>query len=202
LSSRQAFEIVTGMVPAVTEGTVLDFASGKGEMSIVLRQKGYETSACDVAPKKWEGAGRGCVRVDANCRFPFKKGAFDIIICLASVEHFENPWNFVRECHRILKPNGKLIFSTPNVSHIASRLYYLLFGFFPRFTDAYNAKGKATGEGEHITPIFPWTVRRMATGLFTIASVRYDRGFLPLLRLPLPPGLLTGDAAIYELVKE
>lgn len=38
---------------------------------------------------------------------------FDIIICTEVLEHTLNPFNAVRELHRIIKPNGKVFVSTP-----------------------------------------------------------------------------------------
>jgi len=38
---------------------------------------------------------------------------FDIIICTEVLEHTLNPFNAVKEIHRILKPNGKAFVSTP-----------------------------------------------------------------------------------------
>jgi SAM-dependent methyltransferase len=38
---------------------------------------------------------------------------FDIIICTEVLEHTLNPFNAVKELHRILKPGGKIYVSTP-----------------------------------------------------------------------------------------
>ena len=38
---------------------------------------------------------------------------FDLIICTEVLEHTLNPFNAVKELHRILKPKGKLFVSTP-----------------------------------------------------------------------------------------
>lgn len=55
---------------------------------------------------------------------PFPAGYFDMIISRSVVEHLENPPQVFREFHRVLKPGGKVILSTPNkydyVSVIAS----------------------------------------------------------------------------------
>jgi len=44
-----------------------------------------------------------------------KKDEFDVVIANNLIEHIENPNAFLRECHRILKPDGFLIISTPNL---------------------------------------------------------------------------------------
>jgi len=39
---------------------------------------------------------------------------FDAITAGEIIEHLEDPINFLRDCHSALKPNGKIILSTPN----------------------------------------------------------------------------------------
>jgi SAM-dependent methyltransferase len=59
---------------------------------------------------------------------PFPSGCFDLVISRSVVEHLQNPLQVFREFHRILKPGGKVILSTPNkydyVSIIASLTPY------------------------------------------------------------------------------
>ena len=38
---------------------------------------------------------------------------FDYVTMLAVIEHLQNPELLIREIHRVLKPNGKFIFTTP-----------------------------------------------------------------------------------------
>ncbi|MFH0714454.1 MAG: methyltransferase domain-containing protein [Candidatus Diapherotrites archaeon] len=48
--------------------------------------------------------------------YPFKKGEFDLIEADHVLEHLENPFRVVKECHRILAPNGKLVVRVPHFS--------------------------------------------------------------------------------------
>ena len=57
---------------------------------------------------------------------PFKNEYFDTIIAGEFIEHINNPYNFISECHRVLKRNGKLILSTPNPNYY----WYVLQDFF------------------------------------------------------------------------
>lgn len=51
----------------------------------------------------------------ADSKYPLKKSSFDIVICLAVIEHVDKPDILSREIFRILKPNGQLLLTTPNV---------------------------------------------------------------------------------------
>ncbi len=63
-------------------------------------------------------------------QLPFPPNSFDLIISRSVVEHLSNPGRVFREFHRILRPGGKVILSTPNkydyVSILASLTPYRL----------------------------------------------------------------------------
>ena len=46
-------------------------------------------------------------------QFPFKNAAFDSIICNQVLEHVQRPDSFLSEIHRITKPGGHLLLTTP-----------------------------------------------------------------------------------------
>lgn len=58
----------------------------------------------------------------------FEDEKFDVVTAFEVFEHLENPFNFARECQRILKPNGILIFSYPYAWSLQSRIKFLLSG--------------------------------------------------------------------------
>ena len=45
---------------------------------------------------------------------PFKENTFDTIVLSGIIEHLENPLKALKECNRVLKPNGKILIETPN----------------------------------------------------------------------------------------
>jgi predicted SAM-dependent methyltransferase len=57
------------------------------------------------------------VFMDAQKKFLFAESTFDYIFCEHFIEHLDY-WNglrFIQECHRVLKPGGKLRISTPDL---------------------------------------------------------------------------------------
>lgn len=66
---------------------------------------------------------------DAN-HLPFKDHSIDILLSLDLLEHLVSPDEFLSESFRVLKNQGILIISTPNLSDFFSRITFL-FGFTP-----------------------------------------------------------------------
>ena len=67
---------------------------------------------------------------DANHRFPYTNRSFDVIISNQSLEHIMDTDNFFREIHRILKPTGYAVISTPSLSSFHN-LAFLVVGMNP-----------------------------------------------------------------------
>ena len=66
------------------------------------------------------------------------------------IGHFENPFMFLRECAKLLKPNGLLFVTSPNVESITSRVIFLYTGRLIGFGEV------ETLRPAHITPLFKW----------------------------------------------
>ena len=60
---------------------------------------------------------------------PFKSGRFDAINLVEVIEHIENQPQLIRELARVLKADGVVLITTPNILNILSRLRFLFTGF-------------------------------------------------------------------------
>lgn len=45
---------------------------------------------------------------------PLADESVDLVFSGESIEHTRFPWRFLSECHRVLKPNGQIVITTPN----------------------------------------------------------------------------------------
>jgi len=70
---------------------------------------------------------------------PFKKNYFDLVFAREVFEHLFRPDKFISEIERILKNDGKLILSTPNLNSWHVRLL-ILFGYAPTNYTPYPGK--------------------------------------------------------------
>jgi SAM-dependent methyltransferase len=75
-----------------------------------------------------------------NCeqdRFPYPEDSFDTVTCCELLEHLErDPMHMMNEIHRILKPNGTLVLTTPNAVSIRA-LHAVVTGIHPNLFSKY-----------------------------------------------------------------
>ncbi|MFH1229159.1 MAG: class I SAM-dependent methyltransferase [Candidatus Aenigmatarchaeota archaeon] len=96
------------------KGKVLDVGCGLGEF-----MESYPSSVgIDMNPycvKYCKERGLDAKAGNAQ-RIPFKNSSFDGVFCLCVLEHLKKPELAVKEMHRVLKKNGKLVIIVPTES--------------------------------------------------------------------------------------
>ena len=127
---------------------VLDAAAGSGYMSSWLCKRGFDVTALDVNINKWKAPEIPINFADLNKDICLDSNLFDIVISIETIEHLENPFHFISELHRVTKPNGLIVITTPNVHSIRSRLKFLFCSLPTLFEYINDVK-----MGQHITPV-------------------------------------------------
>ena len=125
-----------------SEMKVLDIGCGKGSMIKFLKKKDRcEVWGLDIKrpeSTEWvESLKKDNIyfifydlTLTKRSYLPFKDECFDLIIFTEVLEHLimpHPPYNLFKELKRILKNNGVLLLSTPNIAELAKRIR-LLFG--------------------------------------------------------------------------
>jgi 2-polyprenyl-3-methyl-5-hydroxy-6-metoxy-1,4-benzoquinol methylase len=113
------------------EGRLLDMGAGEGPLSARLRDGGCRVVALDVLAENFAVDDVPLVQADLSRGLPFVAGSFQGLCCLECIEHLEDQFMFIRECHRLLVSGGWLLISTPNITGLASRITYLLSASYP-----------------------------------------------------------------------
>ncbi|MEX2016827.1 MAG: methyltransferase domain-containing protein [Candidatus Hydrogenedentales bacterium] len=122
---QRVFELLRAHVP---EGRVLDLPCGSGAFTRRLLEAGYEATGGDVVSHP--AVPQEHFRIaNMNEKLPFGDASFDAVVSIEGIEHIERPFDFVRECRRVLRSGGTLLITTPNISSLRSRWRWFLTGF-------------------------------------------------------------------------
>src|SRR5215475_10495446 len=108
---------------------ILDLSSGSGDTSRMLANLGYQVVATDYGPPPPMNGVARVAGVDLNAFLPFQSASFDAVDLVEVIEHIENQAQLIREIARVLKPDGVVLISTPNVLNVMSRVRFLFTGF-------------------------------------------------------------------------
>ena len=94
------------------------------------------------------------VFVNMEMPLPFEDSSFDVVICLEGVEHVVEPYSLIKEICRVLRPDGIVVLSLPNVQSLYSRLKFLFTGTFYQFEPEgqLHPLGRLIDRG-HISPL-------------------------------------------------
>jgi ubiquinone/menaquinone biosynthesis C-methylase UbiE len=114
-------------------GKLLDVPAGSGALAARLKALGFEPYCCDLYPAIFKQPDVEIKQGDLDRTLPYEDGAFDHIVCVEGLEHIENPANAIREFARLLKPQGQLLVSVPNIMNIEERLKWLFNGYTSHF---------------------------------------------------------------------
>jgi SAM-dependent methyltransferase len=133
-TNDKVFELATSFISKKTK--ILDIGAGRGHLSRrvhdFLTTKKFNSKnllATDFDKKIFQASEVNFKQADFNKKLPFSNSSFDIVYSVEVIEHLRCPYDFIDECYRILKPNGILIISTPNILSLNSRLKFFITGF-------------------------------------------------------------------------
>ena len=125
----RAVEIAARHTPDA--GRILEVSCGSGNELLRLQQAGYEVAGTNYTKYKDEPSAFEIQHgVDLLQGLPFEDASFDTVVLLDVIEHLANHDRAISELTRVCKPGGHVILMTPNMMKIASRVEFLLTGFF------------------------------------------------------------------------
>lgn len=115
---RAKLRQIVGLLGPVSGQTCLDIGGDNGVISWNLRKLGGTWTSVDMSEKAVESirrlVGERVERITGS-KLPFADGTFDSVVIIDMIEHLKEDYQFVAECHRVLKPAGRLIFNVPHV---------------------------------------------------------------------------------------
>jgi glycosyltransferase involved in cell wall biosynthesis/SAM-dependent methyltransferase len=97
--------------------------------------------------------------------YPYADASFDTVLCCELIEHlFADPMHMMSEINRILKPEGYLLITTPNLGSLRA-ISAILQGYHPSFFPAYIRPRKEGEEAEarHNREYVPMEIQHLLT---------------------------------------
>jgi 2-polyprenyl-3-methyl-5-hydroxy-6-metoxy-1,4-benzoquinol methylase len=126
LALRDAhFEDIEAQFLREGKNRLLDIGCATGALLEKLRGRGWNVSGIEISTPQAEYA-RQYKKLDI-INVPLEKAeleseSFHVVLASHLIEHLNNPALFVREVHRILRPDGYFLVTTPNISGFQSKL--------------------------------------------------------------------------------
>ncbi|MCK9614261.1 MAG: class I SAM-dependent methyltransferase [Candidatus Omnitrophica bacterium] len=115
---------------------LLDIGCGDGDYSQMASDLGFRTVAADIDEKRFRYKNKIEFRhCDVTKEMPFPDKYCDYVLFMEIVEHLRNPYTVMAEVNRILKDEGTLILSTPNILNLKSRFRFIFEGAYEYFRE-------------------------------------------------------------------
>lgn len=115
------------------DAAILDCGANDGWAFEILKER------CGITPAQYRGVewnarcvqsgrarGLDIVQADLNQGLPHADCSFSCVYALSLLEHLLNPCRFLKHCHRVLRPGGRLVLLTPNISTYFTAFLILL----------------------------------------------------------------------------
>ncbi len=99
---------------------VLDVGAGTGRHNVI--SDGLEAKKVITM----DAIGNPTIKCDLNEGLKIGSNSVDVVVAGEIMEHMIRPIAFMKECNRVLKKNGTLVLSVPNISSLKNRIKLLL----------------------------------------------------------------------------
>lgn len=135
-------------------GSALDIGCGDGLFMRALRDRfvaaGHDTDLWGVDYSDYKvgraaEAGLQVKQCDLDDGLPFDDASFDLVYAAELIEHLFDPDLLLEECHRVLRPGGRLLVTTPNLQAWYNRALFPL-GIKPIFYEM-STRSATAGAG-------------------------------------------------------
>ena len=128
---------VEKLISQILPGKMLDIGCAGGDFSRKFIKKGCQVFGLEINIDKVKEANKKgllCKQGDVEKKLPYTANYFDLLFAGELIEHIFDTTAFLKETHRLLKPKGRLILTTPNIASLENKIRILL-GWQPIWVD-------------------------------------------------------------------
>jgi len=101
---------------------ILDMGCGFGVFLGLCDKLHFKTYGVDISKYSMEKAKKftaGNLLISDSHRLPFKSLSFNVVTMFDMIEHLKSPYEALKEANRILKLDGLLVITTPNLESLS-----------------------------------------------------------------------------------
>lgn len=137
---ERKMKIIVKIIEEFYGRKILDCGCGEGILVEEFKSKGYDIEGID---KNYES---DFVKAGDITNMEYPDNQFDVVLLLDVLEHlpYNEQYSALKEIKRVLKNQGTLILSMPNIANMSARLKLLILGELSRTDKDYNHLGERT----------------------------------------------------------
>jgi len=112
-------------VTSLKTGTILDIGSGTGYFAHAMKKAGWHSEGIEINEKA-RNFSKSRFGLEVNipdCMSALKAESFDCITLWHVLEHFHDPFNYISDIYRLLKPGAFCVIALPNCSSFDADYY-------------------------------------------------------------------------------
>jgi SAM-dependent methyltransferase len=163
--------LVRSLVEGCPKGVLLDVGCGSGQMYSALQGSFHQYIGVDVV--KYDGfpAAPDASFIVLDLDRPdagLPQAVADVVCCVETIEHLENPRALARQLDRLARPGAQIVITTPNQLSLLSKACLVFRNEFVHFQERpglYPA---------HLTALLECDLRRIATEIGWEHSIWYS----------------------------
>lgn len=157
---------------------ILDFGCGQGAFSQRLIDAGMQVDGCDINTDQIKAKVNRKIALDLNNEInpDLFSEKYDVLIALEILEHLRNPWKYLNDCLSLIKDDGIIVLSTPNISNFVSRLRFFMRGNLLAFEIPDLVHG-------HITPLSYIQIENMTNSFRLEILKKGYAGSIPIIHI-------------------
>jgi len=114
---RAQIDMRSACLPPLGGGRLLEVGCGNGRMLEELAALGWQVAGVETDPAAVCAARQRGLEVHAGdlATAAFPAASCDLVLLMHVIEHVPDPRDLLRECHRVLRPGGRLVVATPSI---------------------------------------------------------------------------------------
>lgn len=120
ITAKRYHELLDGFEKYRNTNKLLDIGTGAGLFAQIAVERGWEVFGTELTQEAVDDCSNKGIKMFKGQldEAHFEDNMFDVITCIETIEHLNNPLMLVKEMHRITRPNGMVYITTPNFNAV------------------------------------------------------------------------------------